>query len=214
MGRGGYVRAVLSRRLRGHVVPLDLLRVVASVATRAGVRRRVASAFKGYLVTDAGPGVVSMFSQHRAAHEYGILSECVTGAAGVGFFGSNWGEAGGPIDAPNLMPSGAMRSAEFGGFPGVVNRWSESLRGVDWPVRCEEVPIWRDGVGRVVVLGRVVTGMAMAGDDDVLREDFAGELAGAAIDAPDFCLSGSVVEYQTSARCVRVGRFWRAGVFS
>ena len=213
MGRGGYALAVLSRRCRGHVVPVDLLRVVASVANRAGVRRRVSAAFAGYLVSDAGPGVVPMFSQHRAAHEYGILSECVTGAGGVGFFYGGLGEGGGPIDAPHLLPSGAMRSAEFGGYSGVVHRWSESLRGVDWPVRCDAVPIWRDGDGRVVVLGEVFTGRAMAGDDEVLREEFAGALQGAAIDAPDMCLSGSVSEHLGHERCVKVGRFWRAGVF-
>ena len=214
MGRGGYALAVLSRRCRGHVVPVDLLRVVASVANRAGVRRRVSAAFAGYLVTDAGPGVVPMFSARRAAHEYGILSECVTGAGGVGFFYGGLGEGGGPIDAPILLPSGAMRSADFGKYSGVVHRWSELLRVVDWPVMGEEVPIWRDRAGRVVVLGRAVTGMAMAGDDDLLREDFAGALAGAAIDAPDYLLSGSVQEWQASDRCVTVGRFWRDGAFS
>lgn len=112
MGRGGYALAVLSRRCRGHVVPLDLLRVVASVANRAGVRRRVASAFKGYLVTDAGPGVVPMFSARREWHVYGFDSYCATShrmPLGLVCGGSDVSIlAGGPLDAPVLIAAGSF----------------------------------------------------------------------------------------------------------
>lgn len=212
MGRGGYVRAVFSRRLRGHVVPLDLLRVVASVANRAGVRRRVASAFKGYLVTDAGPGVVPMFSARRAAHGVRLDRAFITGGNA-----EIWPLLGGALDAPEFIAAGCCinmnpfiadgKSAGAGSL-----RWSESLRGA---VDCEAVPVWREDGGRVVVLGRVRTGRAAVGDDEVLRAEFAGELSGAAIDAPDFCLSGSMVGYESGAgkRCAVVDRFVRRGVF-
>lgn len=213
MGRGGYALAVLSRRCRGHVVPVDLLRVVASVANRAGVRRRVSAAFAGYLVTDAGPGVVPMFSARRAAHGVRIDESALTGC---------WemlrSAGGGPLDAPEFIAAGGcMNGAPFiadGESAALLSvRWSESLRGVDWPVRCDAVPIWRDGDGRVVVLGAVFTGRAMAGDDEVLREEFAGALSGAALDAPCLLLSGSCEEYEGHKRGVHVGHFWRDGVF-
>lgn len=209
-GHMGYVRAVFSARCRGFALPVDLVRANLRAVARVSVRRRVAAEFAGYLVTDAGPDVLPLFSQHRAAHEYGILSECVTGAAGVGFFGSNWGPAGGPIDAPRLMPAGSMRSAYFGGDFSVVERgaWSAA----------QEVPavvpnVWREDSGRVVVLGGSFSGRAQAGDDEQLRSEFAGSLAGAAIDAPVFLLSGSVHAYEPAGcrRCAAVGRYWRAG---
>lgn len=191
--RRGYVRGVVSSRLGGVAFPADLVRVAAGIARRDGARRRVASAFAGYLVTDAGPGVVPMFSQHRAAHEYGILSECVTGAAGVGFFGSNWGEAGGPIDAPRLMPSGSMRSADFGGVSGVVHRWSELRRGVGLPLSVAEDGagpdsghVRRDDAGRVLVL--LATGPRCHGLRGGVVE--AGQVG--ALDAPEFLPGGSV----------------------
>jgi hypothetical protein len=209
-GHVGYVRAVFSHRCRGFALPVDLVRANLRAVVRVSVRRRVAAEFAGYLVTDSCPGVLPLFSQHRAAHEYGILSECVTGAAGVGFFGSNWGKAGGPIDAPRLMPAGSMLGADFGGVSAVVERGA-------W-VEAQEVPaavpsVWREASGRVVVLGLVFSGRGMAGDDSLLQDEFAGALHGAAIDAPIFLLSGSMQAYDSNdgERCAKVGRFWRDG---
>lgn len=211
----GYVRAVFSHRCRGFALPVDLVRANLRAVVRVSVRRRVAAEFAGYLVTDSGPGVLPLFSQHRAAHEYGILSECVTGAAGVGFFGSNWGKAGGPIDAPRLMPAGSMLGADFGGVSAVVERGA-------W-VEAQEVPaavpsVWREESGRVVVIGRVFSGGAVVGGGDLLQDEFAGALEGAAIDAPDYCLTGSVVAHdwevaKNGRRCAIVGRRFRGGVF-
>lgn len=73
--------------------------------------------------------------------------------------------------------------------------------------------VWREDSGRVVVLGGSFSGRAQAGDDEQLRSEFAGSLAGAAIDAPVFLLSGSVHVYEPAGcrRCAAVGRYWRAG---
>lgn len=46
----GYVRAVFSQRARGHAVPVDLLRAHLRGVNRVAVRRRLASAFAGWLV--------------------------------------------------------------------------------------------------------------------------------------------------------------------
>lgn len=74
--------------------------------------------------------------------------------------------------------------------------------------------VWRERLsGRVVVLGRVFSGCGMAGDNSLLRDEFAGASHGAAIDAPIFLLSGSMEAHCTrdGERCARVGRYWRAG---
>lgn len=214
-GHLGYVRAVFSHRCRGFALPVDLVRANLRAVARVSVRRRVAAEFAGYLVTDSGPDVLPLFSQHRAAHEYGLLSECVTGAGGVGFFYEGLRDGGGPIDAPGLMPAGSMLGADFGGFSAVVERGA-------W-VAAQEVPaavpsVWREESGRVVVLGRVFSGCGALVGNELLQGEFVGALEGAAIDAPDYCLTGSVVAHDWEAakngrRCAIVGRRFRGGVF-
>lgn len=208
----GNVRAVFSGRCRGFAAPLELVRVHLRAVVRSGVRRRLAADFGGYLVTEAGPDVLPLFSGRRWMHRARLDRSAVSGC---------WellrSQAGGPLDAPDWLPAGAcMNLVPFIAAGECAQklsaRWSESLRGA---VGCDADQVWREVGGRVVVLGRVRTGRAAAGDDEVLREEFAGELAGAAIDAPDCCLSGSLVEYVTGGgkRCAVVGRFCRRGVF-
>lgn len=73
--------------------------------------------------------------------------------------------------------------------------------------------VWREDSGRVVVLGASFSGMATYGDNSILRGEFAGELEGAAIDAPEFLLAGSVQAHEREGvlRCAVVTRFWRGG---
>lgn len=208
----GHVRACFSERCRGFAAPVDLMRAHLRAVNRCAVRRRVESAFSGYLVTDSGPDVLPLFSQHRGAHEYGILPECVTGAGGVGFFAGEWREGGGPIDAPGVLPAGSMRSAEFGGFSGVVQRWSELRRGGDLPVTLEEaepagveVPVWRGRDGRVVWLGG---GVYVNG----LREEFGDCHTGYLLDASDFVPAGSTRRYVSGGEvCAARRDVMRAG---
>lgn len=208
----GHVRACFSGRCRGFAAPVDLMRAHLRAVNRCAVRRRVASAFAGYLVTDAGPDVLPLFSQHRGAHEYGILTECVTGAAGVGFFGSNWGKAGGPIDAPELLPAGSMRSADFGGVSVVAKRWREEWRdGLPLPAaprveekKAETLAIWRDFSGRVVCIGAKVYVHG-------LRDDFEG-FERDSLDAPDYLAAGSVLRHERGGEVWAVDRrVFRAG---
>lgn len=125
--RVGFVLGVASRLGRGRCFPADLVKACLRSAGRSAIRRRLSAEFRGYLVSEAGP-VVPLFSKHRAAHEYGILPECVSGGGSLGYRRDGYAdEAGGPLDAPGFVPSGAMRSAEFGGFSGVVDR--AKLRG-------------------------------------------------------------------------------------
>lgn len=121
-GRVGFVRAVFSKRVRGHAVPVDLLRVNLRVANRAGVRRRVAAAFSGYLVTDIEP----IFSDRRSKHIRGMDEFAVTGGPRQSHVVLE-GTGGGPLDAPYFMPSGAMRvyASDSGGVvvSGRAYRW-------------------------------------------------------------------------------------------
>ena len=115
--RRGFVRGVVSSRLGGVAFPADLVRVAAGIARRDGARRRVASAFAGYLVTDAGPdaGQVRRDSAGRvvlllatAAHCHGLRGGIV--------------EAGevGALDAPEFLPGGSVqREDDLAGFVAV-----------------------------------------------------------------------------------------------
>ena len=87
----GYVRACFSERARGFCLPAELVRRHLGAVNAAGVRRRLSREFAGYLVTEPGPVEVQRF--------------CVGGGrlwAGI------WGDAGGPLDAPDLILSGCM----------------------------------------------------------------------------------------------------------
>lgn len=125
-GHVGHVRAIFSARGKRFTAPADLLRVQLRVANRlsaerhnAAVYARLAEDFGGYLVTDAEQA----FSVRRDEHEYGVLPECVTGAASIGCNVVDFYDAaGGPIDAPELSPAGSMRRGDCGGFSDVVQR--------------------------------------------------------------------------------------------
>lgn len=95
-GHMGYVRAVFSRRCRGFALPVDLVRANLREVARESVRRRVAAEFAGYLVTDAGPEVVPMFSPRRGAYQCGQDRSGMTAGRGA------WGA----IDAPDYVPAG------------------------------------------------------------------------------------------------------------
>lgn len=99
----GFVRLCFSRRQGAQAVSLDLLRVVCRVASRCAVRGRVREVFAGYLVTDAGPGVVPMFSASRKKYSGGVDVLTVTGG-GLSF---SWGGSG-QLDAPAFIAAGGV----------------------------------------------------------------------------------------------------------
>lgn len=114
----GFVLATFSRGAGGHVVSADLLRVWAKARRVVLMRRRVARAFSGYLVTEAGPVVVPAFSLRREWHQFGLNAYAVTSSRWpLGLRGdfphvcSGRGvEAGGPLDAPEEMAAGSVVS--------------------------------------------------------------------------------------------------------
>lgn len=106
-GSVGYVRGVFSARCRGVAIPAELLRAHLRGVVRAGVRRRLAAEFGGYLVTDQGPAVVP-FSSRRWWHQklYGVgVSGC--GARDRDF--QRWVAEldRGALDAARWIPAGA-----------------------------------------------------------------------------------------------------------
>lgn len=87
----GYVRAVISQRVKGHAAPLDLVRAHLRAV---GIRRRCRAAFADYLVSDELPA----FSDRRAVYAGQSDSMCMTG-----------GEADRPdgnLDAPDCIAAG------------------------------------------------------------------------------------------------------------
>lgn len=112
--RRGFVRGVVSSRLGGVAFPADLVRVAARIARRDGARRRVASAFAGYLVTDAGPDAGHV---HRddAGRVFVLLA---TGPRCHGLRGGVVVAAEvGALDAPEFLPGGSVQREEgCGGF--------------------------------------------------------------------------------------------------
>ena len=67
-GSVGYVRGVFSARCRGVAIPAELLRAHLRGVVRAGVRRRLAAEFGGYLVTDGGAAGVSFSTRRRSVY--------------------------------------------------------------------------------------------------------------------------------------------------
>lgn len=124
-GSVGYVRGVFSGRAQGVAFPVDLVRAVVKTAARMVLRRRMAQAFDGYLVTEQGPAVVSMFSKYRACHEQGVdIWACTSERMGLGFNAA--GVLSGPIDAPeNIAGGGWVKRediAEGVGIPALLDR--------------------------------------------------------------------------------------------
>ncbi len=192
--RRGYVRGVVSSRLGGVAFPVDLVRVAASIARRDGARRRVASAFAGYLVTDAGPDVVPMFAKHRVWHEQGPDLYCMTSERMGWGYRSGGVVDSGPIDAPEMVACGSMLCGSgFDGVQSAARRWLESRRGVGLPLSVEEDgagtdagKVRRDSAGRVVLL--LATGPRCHG----LRGGVVVAAEVGALDAPEFLPGGSV----------------------
>ena len=124
--RRGYVRGVVSSRLGGVAFPADLVRVAAGIARRDGARRRVASAFAGYLVTDAGPE-----AGHVRRDDAGrVVVLLATGPRCHGLRGGVVVAAEvGALDAPEFLPGGSVqRAGNCGGFVAVQRL---ALRG-EW----------------------------------------------------------------------------------
>lgn len=102
VGGAGYVRAVFSRRARGHAAPVDLLRVVLRVACLVAVRERLRREFAGYLVTEpeALPvwridgRVVVLGADPALRYVCGLSDD----------FGDVFS-----MDAPNFLPAGSVR---------------------------------------------------------------------------------------------------------
>ena len=112
--RRGYVRGVVSSRLGGVAFPADLVRVAAGIVRRDGARRRVASAFAGYLVSDEGPdaGYVRRDDAGR------VVVLLATGPRCHGLRGGivEAGEVG-ALDAPEFLPGGSVqREDDLAGF--------------------------------------------------------------------------------------------------
>ena len=115
--RRGFVRGVVSSRLGGVAFPADLVRVAARIARRDGARRRVASAFAGYLVTDAGPDAGHVHRDDAGR----VLVLLATGPRCHGLRGGVVVAAEvGALDAPEFLPGGSVqREDDLAGFVAV-----------------------------------------------------------------------------------------------
>ncbi len=111
--RRGFVRGVVSSRLGGVAFPADLVRVAAGMARRDGARRRVAAAFAGYLVSEAGPEFLPVWRDGAGR----VLALLATGPRCHGLRGGVVVAAEvGALDAPEFLPGGAMQRDEYSGW--------------------------------------------------------------------------------------------------
>lgn len=210
----GHVRACFSGRCRGFAAPVDLMRAHLRAVNRCAVRRRVASAFAGYLVTDAGPDVLPLFAKNRVWHEQGPDLYCMTSErSGWGY--ASQGVESGPIDAPGMIAAGSMIAGSgFDGIGSARRRWSEVMRGDDLPLSLADVepvgvelPVWRDRAGRVVWLGGGVYAKG-------LRAEFGDCHTGYLLDASEFLPAGSTKQYLSAGElCAGRSDVMRAGWF-
>lgn len=110
--RQGFVRGVVSRRHGGVAFPVDLLRVACRVARREGERRRVASAFSGYLVSETGPEAEKVWRDDAGR----VVLVLATGSRCHGLRGVTVEAAEvGALDAPEFMPGGSVQRDENDG---------------------------------------------------------------------------------------------------
>ena len=108
--RWGFVRGVVSSRLGGVAFPADLVRVAAGMARRDGARRRVAAAFAGYLVSEAGPESLPVWRDEAGR----VMALRATGPCCHGLRGGLVEAAEvGALDAPEFLPGGAMQRDEY-----------------------------------------------------------------------------------------------------
>ena len=121
----GYVRACFSRRARGHAAALDLLRAhLRGVA----LRRRLAEAFSGYLVSEPEECAAPVWRDD--------VGRVVCFASSVRKFG-NWPGEMRPgfeqepvLDAPDWLPAGSVRRYQY----------------IQWKVCAADRRFFRDGV--------------------------------------------------------------------
>lgn len=107
--RRGFVRGVVSRRHGGVAFPVDLLRVACRVARREGERRRVASAFAGYLVSEPGSEAEKVWRDDAGR----VVVLLATGPLCHGLRGGVVVAAEvGALDAPEFMPGGSVQRDE------------------------------------------------------------------------------------------------------
>lgn len=207
----GHVRACFSGRCRGFAAPVDLMRAHLRAVNRCAVRRRVASAFAGYLVTDAGPDVLPLFSGRRGDHAPGCDPDCMTGSGPFlrGDFGRVFDFA---IDAPGVIAAGSVRAGEWGASSSVAQRWREEWRdGLTLPAaprveekKVETLAIWRDYSGRVVCINAAVCVHGLRGDFEGCERD--------SLDAPDYLAAGSVLRHESGGEVwAKDRRVFRAG---
>ena len=122
--RRGFVRGVVSSRLGGVAFPADLVRVACRVARREGERRRVASAFAGYLVSEAGLESLPVW-RDEAGRVRALLA---TGPRCHGLRGGVVEAAEvGALDAPEFLPGGSVQRED--GLAGFVACLRLVLRG-------------------------------------------------------------------------------------
>ena len=113
----GHVRACFSGRCRGFAAPVDLMRAHLRAVNRCAVRRRVASAFAGYLVTDAGPDVLPVW------RDFSGRVVCLNAAVRVhGLRGGFEGFERESLDAPDYLAAGSVLRHECGGEVWAVDR--------------------------------------------------------------------------------------------
>lgn len=115
-GRVGFVLGIYSGVARGYLISADLVKAHLGVCARAAMRRRLARAFGGYLVSEQGPAVV--FSDRREWHQFGFNAYAATSCRWP--LGLRWDfphaasgrgvPAGGPLDAPEEMAAGSVVS--------------------------------------------------------------------------------------------------------
>lgn len=109
--RQGFVRGVVSRRHGGVAFPVDLLRVACSVARREGERRRVASAFAGYLVSEPWPESEKVWRDDAGR----VVLVLATGNRCYGLRGVTVEAAEvGALDAPEYLPGGSVQRDQIG----------------------------------------------------------------------------------------------------
>ena len=117
--RRGFVRGVVSSRLGGVAFPADLVRVAAGMARRDGERRRVAAAFAGYLVSEAGQESLPVWRDEAGR----VMELRATGPPCHGLRGGLVEAAEvGALDAPEFLPGGAMQRDEDSGRVFAVQR--------------------------------------------------------------------------------------------
>lgn len=109
----GYVRACFSKRLRGHCLPLELVRRHLGAVNRGEFRRRVRREFAGYLVTEPAV-VVPEIWRDGAGRVTVIADDCRTGGDSLQGLrkGFEYFQYGAALDACGGVAIGCCRKYE------------------------------------------------------------------------------------------------------